>query len=348
MPGAVPQARLSCCGRGRACGNRSGEIHNVVRQDIALAKWRETSYWCAMLDVLVNPIIPVFAILAVGFILGKCGWYTVEEARVLNRFAIRIPLPAMGFNLLVAAPVDQFQWSVLGTYHATELCLYAASALIARHVFARDWAEAVLIGMVTVFVNHFLYVLPITLYLHGEAGALPVTAAVAIDSAIVFSATMVLIEAIQAGRVRLLGVTRSILTNPIILSGIAGLGINLSGMTPPAPLLTFTGFIGQAAAPIALFALGVVLSASSIFGRNPAVWFFASVKLLAMPLILWLALARPAPGSDWPGLLLLTAAGPSGAMAFSIAMLYRIRTDTIAPIIVWTSVLSLITMAFLA
>lgn len=301
-----------------------------------------------MFDMLLNPIIPVFAIMAIGYFLGKIGGFTVEEARILNRFAIRIPLPALGFNLFVAVPIEAFDWSALQAYHGTELLLYGASALIARFVFAREWSEAVLIGMVTVFVNHFLYVLPITVLLHGESGALPVTAAVAIDSALVFSATMVLVETIQAGRVRVSGILRSIFSNPIILSGIAGVGINLSGIAAPAPILTFTGFIGQAAAPLALFALGVVLSASSLFGRHPAVWFFAAVKMIAMPVILWLVLSRPAPGNDWPGLLLLTAAGPSGAMAFSIAMLYRIRTDTIAPIIVWTSVLSLITMATLA
>jgi malonate transporter len=55
-----------------------------------------------------------------------------------------------------------------------------------------------------------------------------------------------------------------------------------------------------------------------------------------------------APDSGWRDLFVLNAAGPSGAMAFALALLYHVRTDCIAPVIVWTSVLSLFTLALLA
>ena len=35
-------------------------------------------------------------------------------------------------------------------------------------------------------------------------------------------------------------------------------------------------------------------------------------------------------------------------MAFSLALLHGVRTDAIAPVIVWTSTLSLISLAWLA
>jgi len=44
----------------------------------------------------------------------------------------------------------------------------------------------------------------------------------------------------------------------------------------------------------------------------------------------------------------LNSAGPSGAMAFSLALLYGVRTDAIAQVIIWTSVLSLFSLAYLA
>ena len=47
-------------------------------------------------------------------------------------------------------------------------------------------------------------------------------------------------------------------------------------------------------------------------------------------------------------LLVLAAAGPSGAMAFALALLHGVRTDQIAPVVIWTSVLSLMSLAWLA
>jgi len=51
---------------------------------------------------------------------------------------------------------------------------------------------------------------------------------------------------------------------------------------------------------------------------------------------------------NWEKLFTLNSAGPSGAMAFSLALLYGVRTDAIAQVIIWTSVLSLFSLAYLA
>jgi predicted permease len=115
----------------------------------------------------------------------------------------------------------------------------------------------------------------------------------------------------------------------------------------PAPLATFTAFNGAAAGPVALFALGVALSQTR-FVWSHLVAIFATIKLVIFPLAVWAALALTLPPEVETAQFLLSAAGPSGAMAFSLAMLYGVRTEAIAQIIVWTSVLSLISLAALA
>lgn len=58
-------------------------------------------------------------------------------------------------------------------------------------------------------------------------------------------------------------------------------------------------------------------------------------------------LLRPTRADTLP-LYILASAGPSGVMAFSLALLYSVRTDAIMQVTVWTSVLTLATLAFLA
>jgi len=299
-----------------------------------------------MLGVLADPILPVFAILFIGFLAGRTGKVSADHARVLNRFAMTILLPVLMFRLLASAPLSEFELVQLGLYALTEAVVYLLGYLIARHVFARDPAEALLLGFAGVFANNAIYVLPIALLTHGPVAALPVTAVVTLDAAIVFGGTMMALE-IMSGKGAHPGVVLARIAKlPILQASVLGLGFALSGYGVPAPLATFASFVGDAASPVALFAMGVVL-AQTAFRAEPVVIWVSFVKLLAFPAALfgalWLSSATAGSGAYF----LLASAGPSGAMGFSMALLYNVRTDAIAQIIVWTSVLTLFSLAYL-
>jgi len=52
--------------------------------------------------------------------------------------------------------------------------------------------------------------------------------------------------------------------------------------------------------------------------------------------------------THWSQLLILNAAGPSVAMTFAIAMLYGVNIPRIVAVIIWTSLISVLTFAWLA
>lgn len=110
---------------------------------------------------------------------------------------------------------------------------------------------------------------------------------------------------------------------------------------------TAADFAGAAAATLTLFALGVILSGHSL-RPSPTIAGISSMKLLAFPALVWLGLTLTGTEGTWRDLFVLNAAGPSGAMSFALALLYGVRTDCIAPVIIWTSALSLFLLAFLA
>ncbi|MEL6209411.1 MAG: AEC family transporter, partial [Pseudomonadota bacterium] len=61
-----------------------------------------------VLAVLADPILPVFAIMALGYAMGLLGVTSQEDARRINRFAMMIFLPMLIFGLLAEAPVERF------------------------------------------------------------------------------------------------------------------------------------------------------------------------------------------------------------------------------------------------
>lgn len=300
-----------------------------------------------MLQILTHDILPVFFMLALGLALGRGKVVSAAEAATLNRVAFLILQPALIFPLIARLDWPSFRADALAVYATMEVLVFTLTYQLLRRLFRRDPMEAWLLSMATVFVNSLLYIWPISFLIYGEAAALPVTAIVAWDSAVCF-AFFIISTDLMSGRGAGMGAAaKRLATNPVLIAIALGLVVNFAGLTVPEPFLTAFAFSGAAAAPLTLFALGVILSGHSLL-PGPVISTVTAIKLVVFPGLVWLALPLTAPPETWQTLFTLTAAGPSGAMAFALAMLYRVRTEAIAPVIVWTSVLSLLSLSWLA
>ena len=69
----------------------------------------------AMLHVLTHDILPVFAMMALGFILGRGNLVSVPDARTLNRVAFLLQ-PALLFPLTNLLDWHAFQFDAIGLY----------------------------------------------------------------------------------------------------------------------------------------------------------------------------------------------------------------------------------------
>ncbi|WP_417270444.1 AEC family transporter [Celeribacter sp.] len=301
-----------------------------------------------MLHVLTHDILPVFSMLALGFVLGRLGKVSFDEARAVNRVAFIVLQPALIFPLIAALSIAEFDFRTMALYALCQAVLFVVSYLVALHVFKRDHLEAWLLGMTVIFVNSLLYILPISILIYGEGGgSLPIKAIVAWDTAFSF-AFFIITTDVMAGGTSAVASLKRISLNPVLLAIVIGIVVNVANISVPVPLLTAMHFAGPAAAPLTLFALGVILSGHSLL-PSPTVTAMSALKLFGFPLAVFAALtAFPAVTEQWHTLFILGAAGPSGAMAFSLAMLHGIRTDAIAPVIIWTSILSVVSLAVLA
>jgi len=300
----------------------------------------------AMLHVLTHDILPVFAMMALGFILGRGNLVSVPDAKTLNRVAFLLQ-PALLFPLTNLLDWHAFQFGAIGLYAICQIVIFSITFFICRIVLGREKLEAWLLSMAMIFVNTLLYMWPISYLIYGEAAALPITAIVAWDATITFAFFIITTDLMANSKATVYQSMRRIALNPVLISIFLGIVTNLVGVVAPAPILTGLDFAGAAAAPLTLFALGVILSSHSLT-PNISVIMLTGVKLLAFPALVFAALSLGERPAQWNTLVVLCAAGPSGAMAFALAMLHGVRTDTIAPVIIWTSTLSLISLAWLA
>ena len=303
----------------------------------------------SVLQTFLNPVLPVFAILGVGAAFARRGVFDAAAAGTLNRFVFYVGVPALLFSLLSRVDVAHFDWRLLAAYFCSELLVYAAGAALARFVFHRGWRESLLLGMTASFVNHVFFVLPMARVLYGEAASAPIAGIITIDSALIFCAHVIGLEVADHGLHSLRKVARQLLGHPLLLAIGSGLAVNLLGVPLHAGFLTFVGFTGAAAAPVALFALGVILWSSGARRADPAAGAIAALKVVVHPLLAWALFSQlPALDPAWSGPALLVAAGPCGAMPFVLALQYRVPVATIARAIVYSTLASLLTLAVMA
>lgn len=300
-----------------------------------------------MLGTLADPILPIFAVLALGLLGGRYGGFDGEFARNLNRFVFYIGQPALIFFLISQARFDTYDLPALGLYFLSELVVYALGAFIALRVFRRELREALLLGMTCAFVNHLYYVLPIAQLIYGAEAATPITGAIVVDVTLLFCGTIFLMDMLDQGRPSPGKILTMMSKNPALLALAAGILGNLAGPLLPSGLLTFASFAGQAAAPVVLFALGVVMAGTDIRRIGALVWAVVAIKVLLHPAIAYGLFSGAAITPDWSEILLLLAAGPCGAMPFVIALQYGVRTEAMTKSILISTFLTLISLAVL-
>ena len=300
-----------------------------------------------MFEVLISDILPVFSIMVLGFVMGRIKFVSHAEAGALNRIAFLILQPALIFPLVNSVNLNDFYFGAIALYALGQVIVFILALAIAVFILKCAIVEAWLLAMATVFVNSLLYIWPISSLMYGDNGNFPITAIVVWDATFTFAFFIITTDLlVNKGQSAMQSIAR-LLKNPVLITIFLGLSTNVLGIIALEPILVAAKFAGAGAAPLTLFALGVILSGHQIFPTKK-VTVIALTKLCLLPAIIALLLNLGSRPLIWNDLLLLNAAGPSGAMAFALAMLYKIRTDTIAPVIIWTSILTLLLMAWLA
>ena len=300
-----------------------------------------------MFEILAHDILPVFSIMVLGFLLGRISIVSYLEAKTLNRIAFLILQPALIFPLVNRVKLNEFYFESIALYGLAQAFVFAFVLILGLFIFRCTLIESWLLAMAAVFVNSLLYILPVSSLIYGVDGNIPIRAIVVWDATFTFAFFIITTDLLANEKASLLNAFYRLLKNPVLLSIFIALSTNILGLSAPQPILVACSFVGAAAAPLTLFALGVILSSHKMW-PTIRITTISAVKLLILPIVVGIFLNFTDTSLIWNDLLLLNAAGPSGAMAFALAMLYNVRTDTIAPVIIWTSLLSLVTLAWLA
>ncbi len=295
-------------------------------------------------------------VMLIGYVMRRCNFFDVSSAQGINRFVFYVAMPALIFDLVRKVPLHLIDWPTVNAYLFTEFLVYGGVALITYRVFKRSLGESILIGMAAGFVNHLMLVLPIARSLYGVQASEPIAAIVFVDI-IVFCLTIFLMDFIRAFESKKVGafspkkVALMLSKNPMVIASVLGIVSGAFANNLPSGVYTYTQFIGGAAPPAALFALGVILGNQPLRPLGGPAWLAIGSKLIIHPALFFVMtlmggalLMKP----DWQTMAYLVAAGPCGAMPFVIALQYNVKSESIAKAVLISTVLSLVSLSVLS
>ena len=300
-----------------------------------------------MLAIFIKTL-PFFAIIGLGYLAGRRGFFNAEATAYLTKFVFYFALSAMLFkfsaNLSLGEVLD---WQVIWAYLLGTMAVYilATGVCLAR---GEDIPTTAVESQCAVIGNVGFLGIPMLLLLFGEASIGPNMLVLMVDLIVFSSLIVILITGARDGRMSL-GILRTItlglLRNPMIVSIVLGLSWSALDIPIPEVFNTFLDLLGSAATPGALFAIGASLASKSAERLSVAGWI-TFCKLVLHPAavaICALVIFEIDPFSA--GVIIAAAALPVAGNVFMLAQHYGVAAQRASTAILISTAISIVTLS---
>ena len=302
---------------------------------------------------VIGLVLPFFGLIVLGFGVARVTRQPIEALGWMNTFIIYVALPALFVQLLSRTPIErltEFSYifgAVLATY-LVFILMFAISLAGSRGSIADSTIKALAASY-----GNIGYMGPgIALLAFGEDAAVPIALIFCFENIVHFTVTPTLMALARGGSpdpLRLAGkVLRSIVLHPFILATVIGVAAAFFAIRPPLPLDNLLQMLSDAAAPCALFAMGVTLALRPMTRVPSELGLIAVFKLMVHPLLCYLILSWLGDfPPDWMYTAVLLAALPTATNVFVLAQQYGAWVERSSASVLLTTVLSVITVTAL-
>lgn len=309
-----------------------------------------------MIDTLlfaINAVLPVVALVAIGYILKRVGLMTPDFARAGNKLVFRLFLPVMLFlNVYNIDAIGDIDLGYVG-YVLLFVLIFFLLSLPTVTAITRDGARRGALLQGAVRGNFALIGIPLATSLAGEEGAaiaallsaalIPLYNILAVVSLTIFR---------RDGRVSVRRILGGIVKNPLIGAialGIVTLAIRAvferTGvtfrLTDIAPLYKMLGWLRDLATPLSLLVLGAQFEFSHVAALRRELLCGVGLKLVAMPLLgLGCAWLLGGTGFGAGHYAAFVAAFATPVAVSSVPMAQEMEGDTAlaGQLVVWTTI----------
>lgn len=302
-----------------------------------------------MIDVL-NLALPYFGLIFLGYFFGRLKKLPEIGLAWMNFFILYVALPALFYRIVAQTPFDQLNNVpfVVATTLATAAA-FGLSFVVAMAIKRGDMPGSTIAALAGAYGNIGYMGPGLALATLGPAAAVPVALIFCFDSIFLFSITPLLMalsgtEKKGAGAMTV-DVIRQIVLHPLILATGLGVIAAAADFEAPVALDRLLQFLHNAAAPAALFTLGVTVALRPLQRMPWEVPALVAVKLLVHPVLALLLLSLFAPfEQSWVYTAVLMAALPPALNVFVLARQYETWVEQASSSVLFGTMASVVTL----
>ena len=302
-----------------------------------------------MLDV-VNLALPFFGLIFLGLACGKFKAIPDSGLAWMDFFIIYVALPALFYRIVAQTPLQQLANPrfIVGTMLAT-FCAFMLSFVVGMLVRRGDLAGSTIAGLAGGYGNIGYMGPGLALATLGPDATAPVALIFCFDNILLFSLVPSLMALAGTDKKNLiqnvLDVIAKIALHPFIIATLLGVLSAATHFEPPTAVDRLMQFLQNAAAPTALFTLGVTVALRPLQAIPWEVPLAVVIKLVVHPVLVFVLLSLLGPFTEvWVYTAVLMAALPPALNVFITARQYGVWVEQASSSVLLGTLVSVATL----
>lgn len=298
-------------------------------------------------------VLPFFGMIFLGYFIARITRQPLDALGWMNTFVVYVALPALFFQLLSRTPVERLaEWGFILGSALSALAVFMAMFAWSVLRNGGEIAESTIKGLASSYGNIGYLGPGLALIAFGEAAAVPVALIFCFESMMHFALAPMLMALAGGEKASPLAVAfdvvKKIVLHPFIIATALGVLAAWADFQQPVPLERLMQYLSQAAAPCALFAMGVTLALRPLRRVPAELGLIAALKLVVHPLLCYVMLSWIGNFPEiWVYTAVLLAALPSATNVYVIAQQYGVWVERASASVLITTMLSVVTVTAL-
>lgn len=300
---------------------------------------------------IADLILPVFAVILTGWIVGYTGYLSRTLSDALIHFAYNIAMPALLIVTIAQEPAHSLiNWNFLAAFGGGSLLCFLLVFGIMSLRTSRNIASRTMYGMAASMTNTGFVALPILSAIYGQRAVLPAAIATVFVAVVMFPIAVILLEVgqrnAQGSRTASMVTVKHVVLNPMVISTLIGMLLSILDLHMPAPVKNYLSIMADALTPCALFAIGLGLSIDGVRANFGRASLLSVVKLVIMPLIVYGLSVVLGLAPLYTIAAVICAAVPTAKTVYILAGEYHCEEMMVASTVSMTTLLSIISLVF--
>jgi predicted permease len=292
---------------------------------------------------ILTSLLPVFLIIICGYVLKKSKFPGNDFWPGAERIVYYILFPALLFSSSAGASWDSYSVSSMVWAILAALFIMCGLLLILRPKLSKKDASftSVFQGSIR-FTSYIGFAAVFSLF--GDEGLYLTAIFITIMIPMVNILCIMVLVRYGGQKGGWHWIFTTVIKNPLVIACLAGMALNLLGLKLPEMVGNFTTILGKGSLPLGLLAVGASLQISSIKKTGNEIVYACLLKLILMPLLMWLSCTLFGVDSLSTAVAVLFAALPGSPLSYILAKQLGGDTRLMSSIIAVQTGISMITL----